>query len=139
LGFLPIATRFQSDKSLYQVEAVHAETGLPLTGYEIHMGESLPLSPTDPVVQIRTRNGQTTDLMDGAMAPGRRVWGCYVHGLFDNEGFRHHFLRQVRSAFALPAPESSGQPLASPYDRLADVFEQHLNMPLLWKLLDIRV
>jgi adenosylcobyric acid synthase len=75
-------------------------------------------------------------LLDGAIAPNGRVWGCYVHGLFDNADFRHRFLDEVRLAFDLPTPmlvASSGE---NPYDRLADGFEKHLDLDLLWKILD---
>lgn len=139
LGFLPITTRFNQEKALYQVEAVHTGTGLPVSGYEIHMGESIPVRPTGAVVRIHTRNGQTVDLADGAITPSARIWGCYVHGLFDNAPFRRQFLTEVRAAFGLPMPEPSGQGMVSPYDRLADAFEQHLDMPLLWKILETRV
>ncbi|MBI3329592.1 MAG: cobyric acid synthase CobQ, partial [Nitrospinae bacterium] len=138
LGFLPVTTRFQQDKALYQVEAVHAGTGLPVGGYEIHMGESLRVGPSRPVVHIRTRNGQVVDLADGAIIPSGRVWGCYVHGLFDNEAFRRHFLAEVRAAFGLPMPEGGGQAVESPYDRLADAFERHIDMTLLSKILNAR-
>jgi adenosylcobyric acid synthase len=136
LGFLPIATRFNQDKALYQVEAVHEETGLPVHGYEIHMGESRPLQATQPLVRIRTRNGQRAELLDGATAPNGRVWGCYVHGLFDDPDFRQHFLNEVRAASGLPTPVSRGQGRENPYDRLADAFEQHLDMEMLWKILE---
>jgi adenosylcobyric acid synthase len=136
LGFLPIATRFNQDKALYQIEAVHETTGLPVRGYEIHMGESRPLHATQPLVRIRTRNGQGVDLLDGAALPDGRVWGCYVHGLFDEPDFRRHFLDNVRAAFGLPAAVNVEAGRENPYDRLADAFEQHLNMELLWKILE---
>jgi adenosylcobyric acid synthase len=135
LGFLPIATRFNRDKALYQIEAIHEGSGLPVRGYEIHMGESRPLRPTTPFVRIRTRNGQGVELLDGAIEPNGRVWGCYVHGLFDNPDFRRRFLRQVRDAFGLPTPPSVASGAQNPYDRLADGFEQHVDMGLLWKIL----
>jgi adenosylcobyric acid synthase len=135
LGFLPIATRFNQDKALYQVEATHKGTGLPVHGYEIHMGESRPLRPLTPFVRIRTRNGQEVELFDGAVEAGGRVWGCYVHGLFDSPDFRQRFLREVRAAFDLPTPTSLAAGVGNPYDRLADGFEQHLDMALLWKIL----
>jgi adenosylcobyric acid synthase len=136
LGFLPIATRFNRDKALYQIEAMHEGTGLPVRGYEIHMGESKPLGPTTPLVRIRTRNGQGVELLDGAVEPNGRVWGCYVHGLFDNPEFRRHFLHEVRTVFSLPAPMHVAPGFGNPYDRLADGFEKHLDMALLWKILD---
>ena len=133
---MPIATQFNQDKALYQIEAVHEATGLPVRGYEIHMGESRPLHTTQPMVRIRTRNGQGVDLLDGATLLDGRVWGCYVHGLFDDPDFRRHFLNDVRAAFGLPVPTSAGPERANPYDRLADAFEQHLDMELLWKILE---
>jgi adenosylcobyric acid synthase len=136
LGFLPIATRFNQEKALYQVEAVHEGSGLPVRGYEIHMGESRSLHTTQPLVRIRTRNGQGVELLDGATASSGRVWGCYVHGLFDDPDFRRYFLNEVRAAFDLPQPVSAGHSIENPYDRLADGFEQHLDMALLWKILD---
>jgi adenosylcobyric acid synthase len=138
LGFLPIATRFHQDKALYQIEAVHEGTGLPVHGYEIHMGESRPLRPTTPLVRIRTRNGQGVERLDGSIEPDGRVWGCYVHGLFDNYEFRRRFLQEVRATFGLPTPVSVAQGAGNPYDRLADGFEQHLDMELLGKILEKR-
>jgi adenosylcobyric acid synthase len=136
LGFLPITTRFHQEKALYQVAAVHEGTGLPVSGYEIHMGDSMPLQTPRPMVHIHTRNGQAVDRMDGAMDTSGRVWGCYVHGLFDNDAFRRHFLTEVRTAFGLPMPPTAEPGIANPYDRLADAFERHIDMSLLWKILD---
>jgi adenosylcobyric acid synthase len=135
LGFLPIATRFNQDKALYQIEAIHEGSGLPVRGYEIHMGESRALRPTMPLVRIRTRNGTGVELLDGAADAHGRVWGCYVHGLFDNLEFRRRFLGEVRAAFGLPVPVEVASAAENPYDRLADGFEKHLDMELLWKIL----
>jgi hypothetical protein len=41
----------------------------------------------------------------------------------------------VRDAFDLPAPAQTAAGAENPYDRLADGFEQHLDMELLWKIL----
>jgi adenosylcobyric acid synthase len=76
------------------------------------------------------------ELLDGAADACGRVWGCYVHGLFDNLEFRRRFLDEVRAAFGLPAPGNVASGAENPYDRLADGFEQHLDMELLWKILD---
>ena len=88
------------------------------------------------MVRIHKRNGQPVDLADGALAVSGRVWGCYVHGLFDNEPFRRHFLAEVRAAFGLPTPTTAEHETEDPYDRLADAFERHIDMALLWKTLD---
>jgi adenosylcobyric acid synthase len=100
------------------------------------MGESRPLQPTTPLVRIRSRNGQGVELLDGAVAADGRVWGCYVHGLFDNAEFRRRFLHEVRVAFGLPTPSTAELVSENPYDRLADGFEKSLDLALLWKILD---
>jgi adenosylcobyric acid synthase len=138
LGFLPIATRFNQEKALYQIEALHEGSGLPVRGYEIHMGESRALRPTPPFVRIHRRNGQGVELLDGAVDPSGRVWGCYVHGLFDNADFRRRFLHEVREVFRLPTALTTAAVSESPYDRLADGFEHHLDLELLGKILDGR-
>jgi adenosylcobyric acid synthase len=76
--------------------------------------------------------------LDGSIEPDGRVWGCYVHGLFDNYEFRRRFLQEVRATFGLPTPVSVAQGAGNPYDRLADGFEQHLDMELLGKILEKR-
>jgi adenosylcobyric acid synthase len=75
-------------------------------------------------------------LLDGAIATNGRVWGCYVHGLFDNADFRRRFLHEVRVAFGLPTPTTVASATEHPYDCLADGFEKYLDMELLWKILD---
>jgi adenosylcobyric acid synthase len=135
LGFLPITTRFHQEKALYQVEAVEAQFGLAVRGYEIHMGTSTRLDGVQAMVRLRTRNGHAVDLQDGAVSASGRVCGCYVHGLFDEAGFRRRFLAEVRRTFGLPAPEALGQERDNPYERLADAFEQHIDMGLLGKIL----
>jgi cobyric acid synthase len=45
-------------------------------------------------------------------------------------------LSEVRAAFGLPTPAAGGDGGENPYDRLADGFEQHLDMELLWKILE---
>ena len=67
LGLLPIRTVMRREKTVRRVSA---------RGYEIHMGETFPA------------NGAT----NGAANGDERVWGTYVHGLFDDDDFRHRFL-----------------------------------------------
>ncbi len=35
-------------------------------------------------------------MADGWVSPDRRVWGTYLHGLFDNDGFRRAFREELR-------------------------------------------
>jgi adenosylcobyric acid synthase len=73
-----------------------------------------------PWLDITRRDGET--LADGAASADGRVWGCYVHGLFGNEGLRRAWLDSLghRPAEAAPADDS--------LDRLADAVEAALDM-----------
>jgi adenosylcobyric acid synthase len=39
------------------------------------------------------------------MSADTRVFGTYLHGLFDDDGFRHQFLRAARAFHKLVAPD----------------------------------
>jgi adenosylcobyric acid synthase len=70
-------------------------------GYEIHMGETERCNGTPPFAQLTTL--ENNDLLDGASSPSGQIFGTYVHGIFDNDLFRHSFLDWSR-AFLKLAP-----------------------------------
>jgi adenosylcobyric acid synthase len=145
LGLLPIDTTFAPVKSTHQVQAriirvppwlaTPAPSALPaaaapappaaealtLDGYEIHAGQSASASPW---LEIVRRGGRVCRVPDGAMSPDGRVWGCYLHGLFANDGFRRAWLRwlpALRSGTptpAAPAPPADDAPAVSAAARL---------------------
>ena len=79
-------------------------------GYEIHMGET-----------------------SGSSESGR-VWGTYLHGLFDDDAYRHTFLDSAREACGL-APAHDKVPVTAQrqarIDRWADHLRQSLNLELI--------
>jgi adenosylcobyric acid synthase len=71
-------------------------------------------------------------------AAGRaRVWGSYVHGLFDADAFRHAFLSSLRRDCAMPPLEGSAYALGPELDRLADCVENSLDMAAIYGLLGL--
>jgi adenosylcobyric acid synthase len=65
---------------------------------------------------------------DGAFNYHGRVWGCYLHGIFQNERFRRAWLRSLGWQ-----GEDSGQlfSLEESFDRLADHLEASLQLDML--------
>ena len=129
LGMLAIATELAAQKTLAATRAVHAPTGLRLAGYEIHHGlTTIPEGSDAPAVAITREDGS-------AMGYGRtdgRVWGAYLHGLFDADAFRRHFLDGLRRRRGLaPIERTAPYDLEPALDRLADVLESHLDIPAL--------
>ncbi len=106
-----------------------------LSAYEIHMGVTETQGEGQPAFEIISRNGRPLKVADGWVSPDRRVWGTYLHGLFDNDGFRRVFLeelQQTRPGLDATAPAMSYETYEkfqeAQLDRLADLLRRHLDM-----------
>ncbi len=129
LGLLPIETVFSATKRTEQIAAVSYAPwapGVPLQGYEIHMGRSEVREPR-PLAGI-SQPGQSP-LLDGCLSADGRIWGCYIHGLFANDAFRRGWLGTLGWQEAIAAGR------LDPYERLADHVEAVLNKGQLSRLL----
>jgi cobyric acid synthase CobQ/L-threonine-O-3-phosphate decarboxylase len=130
LGLLELATTMAAEKTLMRVNAMH-HTGLRLCGYEIHHGRSIG-SNLQPIV-VRS---------DGAVigAGTDRVWGTYLHGVFDADEFRRWFIDRLRRRRGL---EPLGK-ICAPYDlepaldRLADAVRKSIRMDEIYRLMGLR-
>jgi adenosylcobyric acid synthase len=135
LGLLPVVTTMAGVKTTTQVRGEALGTpgaGLPVTGYEIHMGVTEVQGPGRPALLIKERHGQPAESTDGWVSPEGRVWGVYVHGLFERDPFRRAFLQELRRARGLTVaagPELSWQAFQEEQlDRLAQVVRRHLDL-----------
>ena len=128
LGLLPSVTVFAEDKITAQVSGVHLSSGTEVSGYEIHMGRAEG-SAAAPFARVTVRGGQPVSEFDGAEANGGRIWGTYLHGIFDNASFRRHFVDGLRLARGWPALRTStvidedGE-----FDKLAAHVRAHLDI-----------
>ena len=122
LGLLPVETLFSADKYTRQVHGAARQlpgvwaplSGLPVSGYEIHMGRTEYLADRDkgtsvfaqltdggPDVAV-TPAGETPDVAvtpaeenpDGAVC--ENVLGTYLHGVFDETPFRSALIDLLR-------------------------------------------
>ncbi|MBN1520300.1 MAG: cobyric acid synthase [Spirochaetales bacterium] len=124
LGLLPVATEFAKDKILRQGQALWLADGdaLPLAGYEIHHGRTRALDSSAAPV-MASADGTTLGYRTG------RVWGSYLHGLFDHDLFRARFLNGLRAARGLPErPASVYKSLDERIQALADAVRPHLDL-----------
>jgi len=135
LGLLPVETLFVAEKATHRVKArvrggpgwLEHVAGQMVEGYEIHMGRT---RGNDPWLTITERGRCPVDVADGAVSADGRVWGCYLHGLFENRHFRQAWLRGIGWS-AHDSLGGSTSNLATQLDRLADEVERALNMALL--------
>ena len=126
LGLLPSETTFAAEKttrpSTVRLLAgpgwLNPLAGRELAGYEIHMGN--------------TSGGR--EWLDGVgsdIDAAGRVWGCYLHGLFADDAFRHAWLASLRpDVVSTPAPS-----LDRAIERWADVVEASLDMTQITEIL----
>lgn len=124
LGLLDIETEMKREKRLTRTEAIHIETGDPVSGYEIHIGVTKGPDCDRGWLSV---DGQPV----GAAAKNGQIRGCYLHGLFASDNFRQNFLA------ALGAKSSGGryeENIETTLDQLAEFVEQHLDLDALLAL-----
>lgn len=127
LGLLPAETTFLAHKTTEQVQAQITNdagwlaqiTGQTISGYEIHMGQTLTPAPW-----LALNHRDSAVMPDGAIRADGRVWGCYVHGLFANDNLRRAWLHSLGWQGANTTPAT----LDTAFDRLAAVVAAHLDM-----------
>ncbi len=114
LGLLPIQTVMQADKVTRNAKGKMAAGilfGQPITdnrlsGYEIHIGQTIYLTEDMHFAVLSTRSESSSGLSnDGCIGADSRIVGTYLHGLFDNDSFRHQFIRAARAFHHLSAPD----------------------------------
>jgi adenosylcobyric acid synthase len=130
LGIIPAETILDKEKVVRRVTGKSLLNGKRISGYEIHMGRTVPLSrKTIPVMRLH-RPGTRSHWEDGLSLPGGRVWGTYVHGVLDAPGFRGLLLNAIRSEKGLKEHRPAKGRLARfhQYDRLADHFEAYCDI-----------
>lgn len=88
LGHLDIATRLEGGKQLRLETATHAVSGLPLTGYHMHMGTTSGPDTSRPFAHV-------DGAPEGARSADGKIMGTYLHGLFAADAFRRQFLANL--------------------------------------------
>ena len=141
LGLLDIVTDFESEKTTHQVKAkVTAKQGLfwgltstSLTGYEIHMGQTR-CGDAAPAFKITQRSAGRESHPDGAVGHDGKVFGTYLHGLFDNEEFRRALLRNIKPDYQRMGMQSELPSKEEQYDKLAALVRQSLHIERIYRI-----
>ena len=126
LGFLDVRTVMTPEKSLAKVKAVHAVTGLPISGYEIHIGRTEGPDCKQPFARIGNKD-------EGAMSLDGRICGSYIHGMFSGDEFRRSFFRNIGLESAKFSYEQS---INDNLDALADHLESHIALSTIFNLVN---
>ncbi len=124
LGLLEVETELSGDKTLVQVAGKEIASGEAVRGYEMHVGATQGPDLARPMLELSGRP-------EGAVSADGRVMGCYLHGIFAADGFRHAFLSRLRDREISGVAYESG--IERTLDLLAEHLEAHLDLDALLK------
>jgi len=133
LGLLPFVTRMN------RVKVTRKTTGhlslsrlfgqpvpaVTIDGYEIHIGETLYAAGAQAFSILNSQE------LDGCISADTRIFGTYLHGIFDDDAFRRTFIAAARGFHQL-APATGfddwRQRREDSFDRLADAVRDSLDL-----------
>jgi adenosylcobyric acid synthase len=145
LGLLDLTTVFEGSKETHRIKGRVAATvgllagasGMPVTGYEIHMGRTVgegfspPFRIEDRADVPVTGSGE----FDGAIDASGSVMGTYIHGLFHNGELRGAMLQELARRKGVSLPDVTNElDLDREYDKLADWVRSSLDMDLVYRV-----
>jgi adenosylcobyric acid synthase len=139
LGLLAISTtmqpqkvtRISSGQLLMRSLFDQPISSLRISGYEIHVGDTCYLKGAEPFARLSTERSETS-FFDGCIAADDHTFGTYLHGLFDDDSFRHAFLIAARAASGLTTPNHLNdwkQQREASLNRLTDTVRASLDLP----------
>ncbi len=126
LGLLPIITTMTGAKTTEQAEFQFLNHQAICKGYEIHVGESVPKTPS-PLCKLS--NGK-----DDGYFVNSKTWGSYLHGIFDNELIINYILEQNGIATS-EILEDNASFKDTQYNKLADHVRRNANLDYIYKIL----
>ena len=156
IGLLDINTELVMQKKTVQVRAHPLHLGpdarCVVEGYEIHMGVTTSAPGILPCFGIVSQ-GDDSSLsqpfprkearevrsVDGARSSDGRVWGTYIHGVFDQPGYRRQWLNRVRGRKGLgpldkEISEDVSFRLTQALDRWANHIKQYCDVTKIFTL-----
>lgn len=142
LGLLPLTTVMEEAKTIRQIKARPlgpiGRLEEKLLGYEIHMGQTEREEGVGPVFSLEDEGGA---IDDGAVSDDGRVWGSYLHGLFDNDGFRRWFVEGLFKEKGLTPPSTDGINHAArkeaSFNALADLIRGHADLKAIYRIIGL--
>lgn len=132
LSLLPVCTAMQSGKILARTKGLHIASGVIVHGYEIHHGRtrSEGMAPV-----LRREDGEN----EGASSSDGRIWGTYMHGIFDADAFRRWFIDRLRQRRDLsPLGKILGKyDLEPALERLAATVRQNVRIKEIYRAMGL--
>ncbi len=114
LGLLDVVTELAATKTLKHVKGQDVAFGADVEGYEMHLGQTTGADCARPMIEI-------SGLGQGARAAHGRVMGCYLHGIFASDDFRHALVGALGGV-----ADADAQPFETRIEETLDGLAEHL-------------
>ncbi|MEH7482918.1 hypothetical protein V7157_18025 [Neobacillus drentensis] len=133
LQVLPIETTITKEKTTILSNGMLHLFGknFHVTGYEIHMGETLAKGASQGLIF-------SNEKWDGCHSSDETIIGTYFHGIFHNDEFREELLNQIRRKKKLEPIHnrpSFNQLREEAFDRLAEHVREHVKLDVIEQLM----
>lgn len=126
LGLLPVRTTMSGEKTTRQVTCEYGR------GYEIHMGETMPMDDAPSAPLLHLQDGRT----DGYLVDDKCM-GTYVHGILDNKSFVDFLLKPFADKMSVAEQSFDYATFKEEqYNKLADFVRKHVDMERIYKILN---
>ena len=123
LGLLDVHTVMGGRKTVVLRDGTALPGGEPVSGYEIHMGQTQGADCDRAWLSVEGRT-------EGAASADGRVLGCYMHGLFGSDAFRRSYLERLGHR----AETRFEEQVESTLEALADHLETYMDIDSLLAL-----
>jgi adenosylcobyric acid synthase len=133
LGLLPVETVLRAPKTTTLTRFAWQDADG--SGYEIHMGQTERQGGL-PLFRVWERNGQPLSDDDGCATADQKTMGTYIHGLFDNPLIAARWLETLGVQGVQPQAAGGLAARDIEYERLADHFEAHADVPAIMNLIE---
>lgn len=149
LCLLDIETIFEEEKITAQVEGeiLFAGEGIhqnckatKVKGFETHRGRSILGEDVKPFLQINKKLGQEVNYTDGAISDDGRVFGTYLHGIFDEVNFTQRFIDSILREKGLTPSGNTVKTFEEfknqEYAKLAKLVKENIDLEKIYKILE---
>jgi len=132
LGIMEMTTTLVEEKTLIRQSGLHLPSMLNVQGYEIHHGRTAAAHKR----VLRMDDGSEA----GAVSDDGRIWGSYLHGIFDTDDFRRWWIDQLRCSMNMKPLGRIVAPfnLEPAFERLAEIVRESLDINRIYRLLGFK-
>ena len=133
LGLLPVSTSMTGEKVTRQdtFRLTVSDDADLMQGYEIHMGETIPVQEATPSPLNIFTDGHT----DGCFVDAKCM-GTYIHGILDNPAFINFLLQPWQEKIDKASQSFNYQAFKEEqYDKLATHIRQHVDLDKVYQIL----